>query len=432
MMSARERIVVVGSGGREHALAWRLARDPETETLAVLPGNEAMTRVWPSLAADDRDVGAMTGACRRADATLVVIGPEAPLAAGLADRLVAEGIAVYGPVAAAAHLESSKWFAKEIMAESGVPTARAEVFERVAEALASLDRRPPPWVIKADGLAAGKGVLVTHDRGSAERFVTDCLETGRFGDSGRRIVIEEFLTGEEVSVMAVCDGSRHVLLTPARDFKRALDDDRGPNTGGMGAYAPTPALDAVLEHQVSERIVAPVLRALAARGAPFRGTLYVGLMLGADGPRVLEFNARFGDPETQVVLPLTGGSLTRLLASAARGALEPDAVTRLDGACVGVALVDAGYPDAVKGGGRLVGLERLECRSDVTVFHAATTWSDGVWTARGGRAATVVTRGPDRVAARHAVYTAIDTLGGEGWRCRRDIARHAPAEAARA
>jgi phosphoribosylamine--glycine ligase len=287
-------------------------------------------------------------------------------------------------------------------------------------------------VIKADGLAAGKGVLVTGERETAARFVRDCLETGRFGDSGRRIVIEEFLAGEEASVMAVCDGTRHVLLAPARDFKRALDDDQGVNTGGMGAYAPTPALDATLERRVSERIVAPVLRTLMARGTPFRGTLYVGLMMTADGPRVLEFNARFGDPETQVVLPLTGGSLTRLLASAARGALETDAVTRLEGACVGVALVDAGYPDAVKGGGRLVGLERLENRTDVTVFHAGTTWKDGVWTTRGGRAATVVAREADRGAARRAAYAAIDTLSGEGWRCRRDIGNHAPAEAARA
>jgi phosphoribosylamine--glycine ligase len=429
-MPARERIVVVGSGGREHALAGRLARDPETETLSVLPGNEAMTRTWPRLSADDRDVDAMTGACCRARATLVVIGPEAPLAAGLVDRLAAAGIATYGPTAAAARLESSKWFAKGIMAEAGVPTARAEAFDRASEACAALDRLPPPWVIKADGLAAGKGVQVTRERDAAERFVRDCLETGRFGDSGRRVVLEAFLTGEETSMMAVCDGTRHVLLTPARDFKRALDDDQGPNTGGMGAYAPS--ADAALEDEVSERVVAPVLRTMTARGTPFRGTLYVGLMRTADGPRVLEFNARFGDPETQVVLPLTGGSLTRLLASAARGALEPDTVTRRDGACVGVALVDAGYPDQVRGGGRLGGLERLETRDDVMVFHAATAWRDDGWVTSGGRAATVVARAADRGAARRAAYAAIATLTGEGWRCRHDIARDASAEAARA
>jgi phosphoribosylamine--glycine ligase len=429
-MSARERIVVIGSGGREHALAWRLARDPETETLSVLPGNEAMTRIWPRLAADDRDLDAMIEACRRAGATLVVVGPEAPLAGGLVDRLAAVGIATYGPTAAAARLESSKWFAKGIMGEAGVPTARAEVFDRASAACAALDHLPPPWVIKADGLAAGKGVQVTRDRDAAERFVRDCLETGRFGESGRHVVLEEFLAGEETSVMAVCDGARHVLLTPARDFKRALENDDGPNTGGMGAYAPS--ADAALETEVSERVVAPVLRTMAARGAPFRGTLYVGLMRTADGPRVLEFNARFGDPETQVVLPLTGGSLTRLLASAARGMLEPDAVTRLDGACVGVALVDAGYPDQVRGGGRLGGLERLETRGDVRVFHAGTAWREGGWVTSGGRAATVVAHAADRVTARRMAYAAIDTLSGEGWRCRRDIARNAPVEAARA
>jgi len=361
-----------------------------------------------------------------------VVGPEAPLAAGLADRLAAAGIPVFGPDAAAARLETSKWFAKEVMRAAGVPTARAAVFTRVADALAALARETPPWVIKADGLAAGKGVLVTRERETAERFVRDCLETGRFGAAGRRIGIEEFLAGEEASVMAVCDGTRHVLLTPARDFKRALDDDAGPNTGGMGAYAPTPALSADTETRVSERVVAPVLAAMSERGTPFRGTLYVGLMLTPDGPRVLEFNARFGDPETQVVLPLTGGSLTRLLAGAARGALDPGAVTRLDGACVGVALVDAGYPEAVKGGGRLEGLDRLETGERVMVFHAATTWREGGWVTCGGRAATVVTRDADRAAARRAVYAAIDTLDGVGWRCRRDVARDTPAEVTRA
>jgi phosphoribosylamine---glycine ligase len=431
-MGGRERIVVIGSGAREHALAWRLARDPETEALFVLPGNEAMARRWPRLVANDHDVGAVTDACRAAGATLVVVGPEAPLAAGLADRLSSLGVAVYGPDAAAARLESSKWFAKEIMSAAGVPTARAAVFDRADEAFAALDREGPPWVVKADGLAAGKGVLVTRERETAVRFIRDCLEGGRFGAAGRQVVIEEFLAGEEASVMAVCDGTRHVLLSPARDFKRALDDDAGPNTGGMGAYAPTPALDGALERGVSERVVTPVLETMTARGTPFRGTLYVGLMLTAGGPRVLEFNARFGDPETQVVMPLTGGSLTGLVASAARGALEPETITRLDGACVGVALVDAGYPDAVKGGGRLVGLERLESRDDVIVFHAATTWREGGWTTSGGRAATVVTRGADRAAARQAAYAAIDTLSGGGWRCRHDIARDPAPEATRA
>ncbi|MFI5369973.1 MAG: phosphoribosylamine--glycine ligase [Candidatus Eisenbacteria bacterium] len=427
----RERIVVVGSGGREHALAWRMSRDPEVESLWVAPGNDAMTRRWPRLETADGGPAAMIEACRAVRATLVVIGPEAPLAAGLADALVAAGIATYGPSAAAARLESSKWFAKSVMSAAGVPTARAESFERVEQALAALDRFPAPWVVKADGLAAGKGVRVSADRGETETFVRSCLEDGRFGEPGRRVVIEEFLAGEEASVMAVCDGTRHLLLSPARDFKRALDGDRGPNTGGMGAYAPSRAVGDTLERWVSERIVTPVLTAMSGRGTPFRGTLYVGLMIGADGPRVLEFNARFGDPETQVVLPLTGGSLTRLLGSAARGALDPDAVTREAGACVGVALVDEGYPDAVRGGGRLEGLDRLDTGDPRWVFHAGTVWKGGGWSVRGGRAATVVARDRDPLAARAAVYEAIDTLGGDGWRCRRDIARDSMAEVAR-
>jgi phosphoribosylamine---glycine ligase len=429
-MDARERVVVVGSGGREHALAWRLARDPEVAWLAVAPGNEAMARRWPRLAVRDTDADAVVAACREARATLVVIGPEAPLAAGLADALERAGIAAYGPTAAAARLESSKWFAKSVMGEAGVPTARAEAFERSADALAALDRFRAPWVVKADGLAAGKGVLVTSGRDEAERFVRDCLDGGRFGEPGRRVVLEEFLAGEEASVMAVCDGTRHVLLTPARDFKRAHEGDRGPNTGGMGAYAPTPAVDGRLERTVSERIVTPVLAAMAARGARFRGTLYVGLMLTADGPRVLEFNARFGDPETEVVMPMTGGSLTRLLASAARGALDASAVSREQGACVGVALTDAGYPDAVAGGGRIEGLDALESRDDLMVFHAGTTWRDGAWTVSGGRAAYLVARGEDRARARTAVYAAVASLAGGGWRCRRDIAAAAPTEVA--
>jgi phosphoribosylamine--glycine ligase len=426
------RVLVVGSGGREHALAWRLARDPSVELVRVAPGNEGMERAFSRLAVSERDPEALGQACREERIDLVVVGPEAPLAAGLVNALAARGVLAFGPTSEAAALESSKWFAKEIMREAGVPTARAEVFDRIDDARAALGRAVPPYVIKVDGLAAGKGVCVTPERGAAESFLRGCLEGDRFGDGGRRVVIEEHLDGDEASVMAVCDGERCVLLPAARDFKRAEDGDRGPNTGGMGAFAPTPAVDAALERVVAERIVAPVLAAMRRRGAPYRGVLYVGLMLTADGPKVVEFNCRFGDPETQVVMPLVEGDVAGLLEGAARGRLDAGAVSRGSGAAVGVALVDEGYPEAVRGTGTIGGLDALERHEDVQVFHAGTRrGSNGAWEVRGGRAATVVARAPDLARARDRAYAAIATLGGSGWRCRHDIARaHSTAAAA--
>jgi phosphoribosylamine--glycine ligase len=286
-------------------------------------------------------------------------------------------------------------------------------------------------VLKADGLAAGKGVCVTPDRAAAESFLTACLEGRRFGASGRAVLVEEFLSGPEISMMAVCDGQRHALLAPARDYKRAFDGDRGPNTGGMGAWAPVTDVTPELERAVAERIVAPTLAEMSRRGAEFSGVLYCGLVLTPDGPRVLEFNVRFGDPEAQVVLPLTGGSLATLLEGAARGRLREAPVRRAPGAVVAVALVDEGYPDEVKAGGRLEGLEELESDA-VSVIHAGTTWLGDAWGIRGGRAAYVVGTGADRGTARARAYAAIDRLRGSGWRCRRDIAADGDAGGERA
>ncbi len=416
------RILVVGSGGREHALAWRLARDPGSPEVLIAPGREGMQDVGRCLPVGDHDAIGLTEACRRERVDLVVVGPEAPLAEGLADVLRAAGFAVYGPGSGAARLESSKWFAKEVMREAGVPTARGESFRDFDEACRGLGRFAPPWVVKADGLAGGKGVRVTAERAEAEEFLRDCLVRGRFGVSGQQVVIEEFLEGEEVSVMAVCDGSDFVLLPPARDYKRALDQDQGPNTGGMGAYAPSVDVDAALEDEIGRRIVAPVLDAVRRRGAPLQGTLYCGLMLAGTGPKVLEFNVRFGDPETQAVVPLLEGAFARLLAGAASGRLEREAVWRGRGWAVALALTDEGYPDALRGDGRIRGLEGLSGRADVHVFHAGTRRSQDGWQVVGGRAAYLVARGESLRDARARVYEALAELGGSGWRARRDIA----------
>lgn len=420
------RILVLGSGGREHALAWRLARDAHRPRVWVAPGNDGMEPVFTRLPIDETDVDGLLEAVRTHDFDLVVIGPEAPLAAGVSDRLVAAGVRVFGASQSAARLESSKWFAKQVMTAAQVPTARAEVFEQVAPALAALARSQAPWVVKADGLAAGKGVLVTRERAEAEGFIRACLESGRFGAGGARVVLEEYLAGEEASVIAICDGHRSVLLPAARDHKRALDGDLGPNTGGMGAFAPTPAVTPEIEAFVAERIVAPVLATLAAQGTPYRGALYCGLMLTADGPRVIEFNARFGDPETQCILPLVSGSFSGLLASAADGALDATSIGRNESAALAVALVDEGYPDAVRGGGSIHGLDALGA-SGLLVFHAGTRRDGADYRVQGGRAAYVGAMAESIEVARTRVYAGIGTLAGTGWRVRSDIAARVPA-----
>jgi len=415
------RILVLGSGGREHALAWRLSRDPHRPEVLCGPGNDGMGAAYGRVDVGETDPPAVVEACRSRGVELVVVGPESALAAGVADALEAAGVAVFGASREAARLESSKWFAKEVMREAGVPTAGAERCRDLPGVRAALARFGAPHVVKADGLAAGKGVLVTGDAAEAEAFARGCLEGGAFGEGGSSVLVEEHLAGEEASVIAVCDGERWTLLPAARDYKRALDGDRGPNTGGMGSYAPTPAVTAGVEAEVGGRVVAPVLAAMRARGTPYRGALYCGLMLTAAGPKVVEFNARFGDPETQSVVPLVDGSLAALLAGAARGALDPGAIARAPGAAVTLALVDEGYPGAVRGGGEIAGLEAVE-RSGVIVFHAGTRREDGRWVVRGGRAAYLTAKAETVEAARTAVYAARAGLGGSGWRSRGDVA----------
>lgn len=419
-MSVR-RLLVIGSGGREHALAWRLARDPGSPEVLVAPGNEGIAQSFRCLPIAPADIAGLRGAVCRESVELVVIGPEVPLAGGVVDGLEAVGVPVFGPHAAAARLESSKSFAKRVMREANIPTARAESHEDLPRAVEALTRFSPPYVIKADGLAAGKGVCVTRERFEAEQFLDACMNMGRFGAGGARVLIEEYLEGEEASVMAVCDGERFVLLPAARDYKRAEDGDRGLNTGGMGALAPTPRVSAAVEAEVGERIVGPLLRYMVSCDAAFRGVLYCGLMLGAEGPRVVEFNVRFGDPEAEAVLPLVDGDLSSLLASAARGELEPSRIARAAGATVVVALVQEDYPGSADIDGVIERLDSLAGDEDVTVFHASVRRAGAAWRTTGGRASYVMARAEDFDAARTRVYSAIGRLSGSGWRCRHDI-----------
>jgi len=428
----QQRILVVGAGGREHALAWRLRQDRDVAEVWLAPGNEGAGREHPRLDVAESDAAGLVAACRAHAIDLVVIGPEAPLASGLADTLAAAGLSVFGPSAAAARIESSKWFAKRLLVECGVPTAHAECCDDAAAARAALAAAVAPFVLKADGLAAGKGVCVTSDRGEAEAFLDQCFERDRFGPGGHRVLIEEHLSGDECSVMAVCDGRDALLLPAARDYKRARDGDAGPNTGGMGAIAPSPAWNDALAALVLERVVRPVLASLAARGTPYRGALYCGLMLTASGVRVIEFNCRFGDPETQSILPLVDGAFAAALGAAAAGSLAGHALEAARRAAVTVALVDDGYPDAVVGGGTITSLDDVATLPGVRVFHAASERVEDGWRVRGGRAAYVTAIGERLEDAHDTAYRAIARLGGTGWRCRHDILGPAPSGAMRA
>ena len=397
------RVLLVGSGGREHALAWKLVQSPLLTELHAAPGNPGIAALGQCHPVRADDLEAVLGLARALQADLVVVGPEVPLVAGLADVLRSGGISVFGPSRAAAAIEGSKTFAKDVMDAAGVPTAKT-----LAEATA-------PCVLKADGLAAGKGVVVCM----TEAEVAAGLE--ELDGLAGPLVIEELMEGPEVSVFALCDGVSAVPLPTAQDFKRAEDGDHGPNTGGMGSFAPVPGLS---ERQVDELVdltCRPVLAELAARGHPFVGTLFAGLMLTAGGPRVLEYNCRFGDPETQSVLPLVDGDLLPLLAAAAAGDLGHAQIGRKDGAAVTVVLAAADYPASMDRGSPIAGIEAAEA-AGALVFHAGTALRGGAVVTNGGRVLNVTGTGAGLSAARHAAYAAADLISWEGVRRRNDIA----------
>ena len=418
------KILLLGSGAREHALARALARDPQTTELLVAPGNPGTSAIATNLNIDPSVPEEVVALATQMKADLVVVGPEAPLVAGVADAVREAGIPCFGPSAAAARLEGSKAFAKEIMTAAGVPTAEAAVGTTEAELTAALDRFGAPYVVKEDGLAAGKGVVVTDERPVALAHGHACLTRG----SGR-VVVEDYLDGPEASVFCVCDGATVRPLAPAQDFKRLLNDDAGPNTGGMGAYSPLSWAPADLVEQVVREIAQPVVDEMARRGTTFIGLLYCGLALTSRGLRVVEFNVRFGDPETQAVLARLTSSLPELLPAAATGRLaEVPEPTWSEQCAVDVVIAAPGYPGTVTTGGTITGIEAAEELDDVHVLHAGTgTTERGELVSVGGRVLSVVALGASVEAARERAYKAVERINLEGAQYRTDIARAASA-----
>ncbi|NYF09434.1 phosphoribosylamine--glycine ligase [Leifsonia sp. AK011] len=407
------RILVLGSGAREHAIITALLREDADHDITAAPGNAGIAADVPVVALDPTRGDVVSAYALDNDIELVVIGPEAPLVAGVADALRQRGIAVFGPGKAAAALEGSKTFAKRIMDDAGVPTGRATRAGTIEDAIEAIDEYGAPYVIKADGLAAGKGVLVTPDRDAAIAHSDYWLQQGP-------VLVEEFLDGQEVSLFLLSDGHTVLPLSPAQDYKRALDGDQGPNTGGMGAYSPLPWLPENFVTEVIETIAVPTIRQLASERTPFIGLLYCGLIITAKGIRVIEFNARFGDPETQVVLPRLITPLSELLMAAASGELASHAWPEFsDEAAVTVVLASEGYPEEPVTGRRITGLDKI---TDVTVAHAATAMVDGEFIATGGRVLSVVALGSDFTDARRKAYAALETIHLEGGHYRTDIA----------
>jgi phosphoribosylamine---glycine ligase len=408
------KVLVLGGGGREHALTLALARDPGVTEVHAAPGNPGMAAAAALHHVDALDGASVAALAAKLGVELVVVGPEAPLVAGVADAVRERGIACFGPSAAAARLEGSKAFAKEVMAAAGVPTARAFVCDTAEEAAAALGTLGAPYVVKDDGLAAGKGVVVTTDRAEALAHAAAC----------GRVVVEEYLDGPEVSLFAVTDGRTVVPLLPAQDFKRALDGDAGPNTGGMGAYAPLPWVSDDLVGEVVASVLQPTVDEMARRGRPFAGLLYAGLALTGDGTRVVEFNARFGDPETQPLLALLASPLGTVLKAAADGRLdELGPLTWLDGAAVAVVVAAEGYPAAPRTGDLVLGLDRAGSQAGVQVIHAGTAFDDnGQVVTSGGRVLAVTAVGADVADARAKAYAGVDEIVIRGSRHRTDIA----------
>ncbi len=418
------KILVVGSGGREHALGWKLTQSPLVSELISAPGNPGLAELGRCVAIKAEDARELAAFALREQVELVVIGPEAAAAAGLADALQHVGIPCFGPTKAAAELEASKAFMKEFCVRHGVPTAEYKVFDDAIRAKAYLGEREPPFVIKADGLAAGKGVVIAETRREADAAIDEILFLRKFGTAGQRIVIEDFLPGEEASFFAICDGETAVPLVAAQDHKRAYDGDKGPNTGGMGAYSPAPIFTDAARDQAMEQIILPTLRGMKAEGRPFVGVLFAGLMITPEGPKLIEFNVRFGDPECQTLMRRMKSDLAPVLLLAAQGQLAgAPKIVWDERPAVTVVYAAQGYPDEPLKGSVIRGVAQANAIENVVVFHAGTRVdSDGLLRADGGRVLNVTATGDTLKDAVSSAYAAVSRIDWPGGFCRRDIA----------
>lgn len=417
------KVMLVGSGGREHTLGWKLSQSPEVSDLVFAPGNGGMSSLGECVKADVTDTNALADIAMSRGVGLTVVGPEAPLVDGLVDGFVERGLRVFGPVKAAARLEGSKEFAKSLMERGGVATGQARFFDSFDAAKAYVEGQGAPIVVKADGLAAGKGVIIATTVDEAVQALKRCMVTKEFGPSGDGVLVEEFMEGPEVSILSLCDGAFAMHMVPSQDHKRAYDNDEGPNTGGMGAYSPVPILDEATGRYIEKSVMEATLGAMAAQEVPYRGVLYGGLMLTADGPKVLEFNVRFGDPETQAVLPRLSSDLLPALEATIDGGVTGVPMEWSPECCVCVVIASGGYPGKYVTGIPIKGLKSASADSKVEVFHAGTRLDDGEVLTAGGRVLNVVALGPDFAEARGLAYEAVGMISFEGMHYRTDIGR---------
>ncbi len=416
-------VLIIGSGGREHALAWKLGQSARVGQIFVAPGNAGTAVSATNIPINVEDIPALVQFARENGIELTVVGPEVPLAAGVVDAFQAAGLAIFGPTQAAAQLESSKAFAKAFMFEHGIPTAESGTFTNFDDAVAYVGahRDTPGIVIKAGGLAAGKGVIICNDAAQAKAALEQIMVERAFGTAGDEVIVEERLTGPEVSLLAFCDGKTAVPMLPARDHKRAYNNDKGPNTGGMGAFAPPPDVNQALVDEIMSTVIQPTVDGMAANGTPYIGVLYAGIMLTPDGPKVLEFNCRFGDPETQVILPMLNSDLVEIMLACIDGRLQPEMVQRHDGGCATIVMASPGYPGSYPKGLPITGPDNVP--DDVVVFHAGTKQENDQIVTSGGRVLAVSALGDDVETAVSRAYAGVQAIHFDGAHFRTDIGR---------